>query len=76
MSYSKTALRRAWFSFALASPTTLARALRKIRERLKYLNHPKPPLSDHLARDIGLSPTELELVKLHLPSQHTHHPYG
>ena len=35
-----------------------------------------PPLSDHLARDIGLDAADLEVSRLQLPSQTTHHPYG
>lgn len=35
-----------------------------------------PPLSDHLARDIGLDAADLEIARLKLPSQTTHHPYG
>ena len=31
-------------------------------------------VSDHLARDMGLSPTELEHRNLRLPSQHMVHP--
>jgi hypothetical protein len=35
-----------------------------------------PPLSDHLAQDIGLTDTDLESRRTQLPSRHTHHPYG
>ena len=34
-----------------------------------------PPLSDHLARDIGLSPAERERANLRLPSATYRHPY-
>lgn len=48
-----------------------------IRSWLHWLRPaPKLPLSDHLARDIGLDAHELELLRLQLPSQTTHHPYG
>ncbi len=33
-------------------------------------------IDDHLARDIGLSPAELERHRMELPSQTTHHPRG
>ena len=33
-----------------------------------------PAINDHLARDIGLSPADLERQRLVLPSQSTHHP--
>ncbi|MEM1074083.1 MAG: hypothetical protein AAF665_02585 [Pseudomonadota bacterium] len=33
-----------------------------------------PPISDHIARDIGLSAADLEWSRLKLPSQHCHHP--
>lgn len=36
----------------------------------------QPHLSDHLARDIGLSPGEIELQRFELPSRTTYHPRG
>lgn len=33
-----------------------------------------PHLSDHMARDMGLSPNELELHRLRLPSEVYRHP--
>ena len=76
MHYSKTALWRARLPFAFASHKIVAHVLRRLRDRFKDFGHPKPPLTDHLSRDIGLTPTELEHLKLRLPSQDTHHPYG
>ena len=35
-----------------------------------------PHISDHLARDIGLTTSQVELRRLQLPSQTTHHPRG
>jgi len=34
-----------------------------------------PPLSAHIARDIGLSPGEQERMRHRWPSQSTQHPY-
>ncbi|MEQ3709127.1 MAG: hypothetical protein ABNH38_03250 [Tateyamaria sp.] len=34
-----------------------------------------PPLTAHIARDIGLSPSELEQMRHRWPSQSTRHPY-
>lgn len=36
----------------------------------------QPHISDHLARDIGLTPSEIELARFKLPSQTTYHPRG
>lgn len=33
-----------------------------------------PPLTEHLARDIGLSPAEMERLHLRLPSETIRHP--
>jgi uncharacterized protein YjiS (DUF1127 family) len=33
-----------------------------------------PPLSDHMARDLGLTPAQLERHRLRLPSQLHRHP--
>lgn len=35
-----------------------------------------PHISDHLARDIGLTTSQIELRRLQLPSQTAHHPRG
>jgi len=34
-----------------------------------------PPLSHHIARDIGLTPSQLDLMRHRWPSQSTRHPY-
>ena len=34
-----------------------------------------PPLTPHIARDIGLSPSEIERMRHRWPSQSTQHPY-
>ena len=34
-----------------------------------------PPLSERIARDIGLSPHEREMMTVRWPSQETRHPY-
>ncbi|MEO1557418.1 MAG: hypothetical protein AAFS01_13375 [Pseudomonadota bacterium] len=34
-----------------------------------------PPLTAHIARDIGLNPSELEQMRHRWPSQSTRHPY-
>ena len=34
-----------------------------------------PPLSPHIARDIGLTPSEVERLRHRWPSQSTRHPY-
>ncbi|WP_299146958.1 hypothetical protein [uncultured Tateyamaria sp.] len=34
-----------------------------------------PPLSPHILRDIGLTPSEAERLRHRWPSQSTHHPY-
>lgn len=50
------------------------RVLRVLRSNLTDPRQFYPPLTDRQARDIGLSPNNLELRRLRLPSQHTHHP--
>ena len=34
-----------------------------------------PPLNDHIARDIGLTPHERALMSHHWPSQDSRHPF-
>ncbi|MGC3938794.1 hypothetical protein ACOTTU_13405 [Roseobacter sp. EG26] len=51
---------------------------RQILEGLKprpYIPHIRA-LNDHMARDIGLTPAEMERHRLELPSQSMHHPRG
>lgn len=76
MLHSKTALRRAWFLYAAKLSKLLRVTPKWLQAFMSQAGHPTPPLNDHLARDIGLSPTEFERQRLRLPSQHTHHPYG
>ncbi|MDW3183248.1 MAG: hypothetical protein R8F89_14800 [Roseobacter sp.] len=53
---------------------TLTRLVRWLRPRPKGLHI--GDISDHLARDIGLSKADLERLRLTLPSQTDHHPRG
>lgn len=34
-----------------------------------------PPLNPHIAQDIGLTPSEQEILRHRWPSQSTHHPF-
>ena len=52
-----------------------AKILRKARRKPAVKGSTLPPLTPHIARDIGLSPSELELLRHRLPSQTTWHPY-
>ncbi len=76
MPYSKNAPRREgilFAKFALALPGKLLQwvKFRVIDEKQLY-----PSLSDHLARDAGMSQSDLEPRRHRHPSQVTHHPYG
>ena len=66
----------------LAKPNALARALSTCAKILHILRKPaKPigstavPLDPHIARDIGLTPSEVERMRHRWPSQSTQHPY-
>ncbi|KMW60511.1 hypothetical protein AIOL_000667 [Candidatus Rhodobacter oscarellae] len=48
--------------------------LRILRLRLPLRYRPRPPLSDHLARDMGLKTYEIERLRLQLPSETNVHP--
>lgn len=54
---------------------SLARTLRQMADRL----HPAPRqttrINDHIARDIGLTPAELERLHWQAPSQTYRHPH-
>lgn len=66
---------RAGLTFAFRSPKNMLKRLfswlRPAPKRLKI-----DGISDHLARDIGLSKADLERLRIKLPSQVTHHPRG
>ncbi|WP_299408013.1 hypothetical protein [uncultured Roseobacter sp.] len=54
---------------------SLWRQILNILRPRHYIPHARD-LSDHMARDIGLSPAEMERHRLTLPSQSTFHPRG
>lgn len=48
---------------------------RVIRDSTTIEGTAPPPLTAHIARDIGLTPSEIEQMRHRWPSQSTHHPY-
>ena len=71
----ENAPRRAGISFA-----KIRQALAALKSMILAPSRRSPPtlegISDHLARDIGLSPADLEELRHEWPSQTTHHPRG
>lgn len=66
---------RADLTFAFWSPKKILALFRCwLRPAPKGLDISR--VSDHLARDIGLSETDLEQLRMTLPSQVTYHPRG
>ncbi|MGZ2259150.1 hypothetical protein [Roseobacter sp. A03A-229] len=66
---------RAGLTFAFRSPKNMLRRLLSwLRPAPKGLEIGE--ISDHLARDIGLSPADLDRHRVTLPSQTTYHPRG
>ena len=66
----------------LAQNSALWRVLLSCADFIRYFNRPRdpkgtapPPLNAHIARDIGLSPSEQALLRHRWPSQSTHHPF-
>ncbi|MBO9402292.1 hypothetical protein [Shimia sp. R9_3] len=76
MPRAKTAPRRATIPHAQTRWQSPRHMLRWLLRHLADARQFYPPLSDHLARDIGLTATDLEPRRTQLPSRHTHHPYG
>ena len=71
----ENAPRRAWVGFA-----KIRQAFRALLCRFRAQARPQPPglkgLSDHLARDIGLTAADLEEMRHKWPSETMHHPRG
>lgn len=66
----------------LTSQNALLRALITCAKYLQNLRKPPaikgtalPPMTDHIARDIGLSPHERALMSHHWPSRDARHPF-
>ena len=66
----------------LTRQNALFRALFTCAKFLQYRQSPPapkgsalPPLNDHIARDIGLSPHEHALMSHHWPSRDNRHPF-
>ncbi|MDF3416226.1 hypothetical protein HKX54_17275 [Sulfitobacter sp. M57] len=55
----------------------VSRLIHICRQWIKQARHPHiKDVSPHIARDVGLSETDLAAHRHQLPSQHTHHPRG
>lgn len=55
--------------------TSCAKILQLTRPHETPSGTAPPPLTPHIARDIGLSPSEVEQMRHRWPSQSTQHPY-
>ena len=54
---------------------TCAKFLQKRRKTPMTKGTALPPMSDHIARDIGLSPHDRALMSHHWPSRDSRHPF-
>ena len=54
---------------------TCAKFLRNLRTPPPIRGSALPPMSDHIARDIGLTPHERALMSHHWPSRDARHPF-
>ncbi len=59
----------------LRAQSFCAKIWQQLRPRPAIKGTALPPLTDHIARDIGLSPGEQEAMRHRWPSQSTRHPY-
>lgn len=66
----------------LTRQNALLRAFLTCAKNLRFKRRPKPikgtalpPMTDHIARDIGLTPHERELMSRHWPSRDSRHPF-
>ncbi|WP_299048236.1 hypothetical protein [uncultured Tateyamaria sp.] len=59
----------------LRALSTCAKIWRHVRKPKAIKGTALPPLSDHIARDIGLTPHERELMSHHWPSRDSRHPF-
>jgi len=59
----------------LRALTTCAKIFRQSPSKEEIEGTAMPPLTTHIARDLGLSPSELEQMRHRWPSQSTRHPY-
>ena len=66
----------------LTRQNALLRALNTCAKIMRYARKTKPvkgtalpPMTDHIARDIGLTPHQRELMSHHWPSRDSRHPF-
>ncbi|GAA6181472.1 hypothetical protein NBRC116594_29100 [Shimia sp. NS0008-38b] len=76
MPHSTNAPRRALIPLVRPALRVLQAAIYKLKDILTDKRQFYPDLSDSMAHDIGMSPVDLEVRRLRLPSRYTHHPYG
>ncbi len=59
----------------LRALSTCAKILRRLRPAATVKGTALPPMTDHIARDIGLTPHERALMSHHWPSRDSRHPF-
>ncbi len=59
----------------LRALSTCAKIWQQMRKPKSIKGTALPPMTDHIARDIGLTPHERELMSHHWPSRDSRHPF-